>query len=99
MVKQISFDATRAERAIVRKIIDRAEALEVVSDRMSSTMDIIACNANGTPLDFERFLATDDFNFLHDFCGIARNMNRETGKIEGGFLPRFHRSQHQSSAA
>jgi hypothetical protein len=98
MVKQISFDATKTEHVAVRKIIDRAEALEVVSDRMSSTMDIIACNANGTPLDFERFLAANDFNFLHDFCGIARHMNRETGKIEGGFLPRFRR-QHQSTVA
>lgn len=91
MVSQISFDATDAERAAIKKIVSRAISLKVTKDRMSASMDMVACNANGTPLDFERLLVADDFNFLHDFCGIARHLDRTTGKLSGGFSPRFAR--------
>jgi len=34
---------------------------------------------------------------MHDVSGIARHLNRETGRLEGCFLPRF--SDHSKSAA
>ncbi len=34
-------------------------------------------------------LAADDMDFRHDFIGIQCNMNRETGRIENLFVPRF----------
>jgi hypothetical protein len=91
MASQISFDVTDAERAAIKKIVSRAISLKATKDRMSATMDLVACNANGTPIDFERLLVADDFNFLHDFCGVARHLDRATGKLSGSFLPRFAR--------
>lgn len=53
-------------------------------------MDLIATH-NSNPLDLERLLAADDFNFIHDVYGIARHIDRETGELGGCFSPRFSR--------
>ena len=60
-------------------------------DRMSLAMDMAAANGvNGNmPLDVGRLLSSDDFNFAHDVFGIMRHMNRNTGELEGFFVPRF----------
>ena len=93
MGTEISFRVSPADGASIRRIIDRAVGMGIVEDRMSSTMDITACHANGTPLDLERFADADRFNFLHDFYGIARHLDRSTGQLDGRFLPRFHRRE------
>lgn len=51
-------------------------------------MDVTACHANGCPLDLEKLLHADAFNFSHDVFGIARYINRNTGKLENCFVPR-----------
>jgi hypothetical protein len=40
------------------------------------------------PLDFDKLLAFDDQDFLHDLGGIYRHFNRETKTLEDGFNPR-----------
>lgn len=40
-------------------------------------------------LCLDELLAADDGNFGHDVFGIQRHMNRDTGKLENGFMPRF----------
>ena len=59
--------------------------------RMNLVMDLSAADGvNGNdPLDWERLLAADDFNFMHDLVGISRHMNRETGVVGDFFVPRF----------
>jgi hypothetical protein len=61
--------------------------------RMNLVMDLTAADGvNGNrPLDWDRLLSADDFNFMHDIAGISRHINRETGELEGHFLPRFTR--------
>lgn len=91
----LSFETTRDEFDLIRKIVDRAEELGLVrrgDDRLSLHMDFAACHANGCPMDFARFLAADDFNFTHDFTGIIACMDRGTGLLTKHFLPRFHRT-------
>jgi len=39
-------------------------------------------------IDIDRLDKFDDFNFTHDIAGICHHLNRETGEMEGGFLPR-----------
>jgi hypothetical protein len=68
----------------IEKVMERANP----KDRLSFEMDIDAAHSNGTPLDFDKLLAFDDFNFWHDINGIQRHINRETGKIENCFSPR-----------
>ena len=51
-------------------------------------MDISAAHKS-QPLDIDRWLAADDSNFMHDLIGIHNHINRETGKLENAFMPRF----------
>ncbi len=97
---QISFECTPADSSFVRKIVDRAIALELASkhDRLGVTMDMVATHANGCPMDFERLLAADDFNFIHDVKGIERHIDRATGHLGGFFLPRFARPEAARAA-
>lgn len=89
---EVSFTTTRHEFDAIMKIIDRAAAHGLIrkgDDRMSISMDLAATHANGCPMDFDRMLAADDFNFAHDYCGISRHIDRETGTLTDHFRPRF----------
>ena len=44
---------------------------------------------NGCPLMLSELLAADDTNFAHDVFGIRAKLNRETGALRDGFVPRF----------
>ena len=56
--------------------------------KLQAMMDISAAH-KAQPLDIDRWLAADDFNFMHDLIGIHNHINRETGKLENSFMPRF----------
>lgn len=98
--KEISFACTEEETRLVCAIVDRAaEAGHVRSAKKpdhwyqqdTMAMDLIACNANGCPLDFQRLLDADGLNFIHDVAGIARHMDRDTGQLTDCFRPRHTR--------
>lgn len=63
-------------------------------DRLGLIMDMLAADGvNGNEaIDWSRLASFDDFNLTHDVCGIHNCMNRETGALEKGFLPRASRS-------
>lgn len=58
--------------------------------RENLLMDLTAADGvNGNdPIDWEKLMAFDDFNFLHDIGGIANHIDRSTGKLTGFFSPR-----------
>ncbi len=94
------------EMQLIRKIAKRA--YEVMSkdkgftlhfDATDLTMDITACHAIGCPLRLRDLLQADDFNLLHDVCGIRNNINRKTGKLRRFFLPRFAQPQPRKQDA
>ena len=93
----VSFDATYHERQLVMEIAKRASAISVNAGRRIDPpvieMDVLATHANGCPLDLERLSQADDFNVAHDVFGIYRHINRETGDLEGCFMPRFAKPQ------
>lgn len=65
-------------------------------------MDLAAVHANGCPLDLEKLLAADDFNFAHDVFGIYRHLDRDGKSPTGGklldlFLPRTARRQRNGT--
>lgn len=88
----VQFTTDPVARNLIRKIVTRAisiyAAQEVKLDRMSTEMDLSAVHANGNPLNFDRLLAFDDFNLMHDITGIYINLDRETGKLMNFFSPR-----------
>lgn len=96
--KEVSFSVTPEERAVIGEIVKRAQAEGLCRGKqapnhwyepLSMEMDLCACHANGTRLDFDRLLGANGFNFTHDIAGIARHMNRTTGQLDDHFSPRF----------
>jgi hypothetical protein len=90
----MNFHTTSEELNLILRIGDRGEeAYKQAGERhrakMALVMDVTACHANGCRLRLRDFLEADDLNFYHDLLGIRRHINRETGKLEGVFLPRF----------
>lgn len=81
---------TDDEYGIVLAIAKRAKTAGIYPDTLEADMDISAVYLH-CPLRLADLLAADDFNFAHDLAGIQRHINRETGKLEGFFLPRFAR--------
>lgn len=90
---RINWSTTTEDGQLIQKITDRAvrtyKELGVKVDYQSVMMDITACHLNGCPLDLVAMLTADDFNFGHDISGIARYIDRDTGKLTQCFLPRF----------
>ena len=89
----VKFNSTPTEMKIIRKIVKRAQKLYkkhdgLPYDTMDAEMDISATHSNGCPLDLEKLLAFDDFNFMHDITGIRNCISRKTGKLTKCFLPR-----------
>jgi hypothetical protein len=78
------------------KVADRAgsKIIKASGGRLAFMMDLLAADGvNGNPpIDFAGLLAADEFNFLHDVCGIARHLDRSTGELTDFFIPRFARS-------
>lgn len=95
----INFDATPEDAALIEQIVDRHEALfqrlfpSQPFDRLSASMDLTATHLNGCPLRLKDLLEADDLNFAHDVGGIARHIDRTTGKLTRCFLPRFFDSE------
>lgn len=88
--KQVSFHTTKDEAILIGQIIKRAINIGInVGDRLSVHMDISACIAQGCPMKLQEWLDAPDFDFAHDFNGIRRHINRQTGALEDFFLPRF----------
>lgn len=51
-------------------------------------LDIILCHCNGCKLDLEKLLNSDENSLHKDITGIFDNIDRKTGKLNNGFVPR-----------
>lgn len=98
----VSFRTTREDFALIEEIAYRAmslanrygiTSLDGPRTKMDWHMDLAACHANGCPMKFAELLGADDANFSHDVFGIARHIDRETGKLGNCFSPRYARKQ------
>ena len=92
----VSFTTTKEEFKTIQAIADRASAMALQYKRfeyprMDAEMDITATHANGCKLRLNELLAADPFDFAHDVFGIRRHLNRETGKLDNCFVPRYSR--------
>lgn len=73
---------------IIDKITKRAAKTITDLNVMNTNMDITAVHID-SPLRLEDFLNAPDMDFVHDVVGIHNNLNRQTGKLENCFLPRY----------
>jgi len=64
----VRFDATKEEKKLITKIV--CKFLTRNNGQLNSftdiEMDLNATHSNGIPLDFEKLLSFDDFNFYHE---------------------------------
>lgn len=96
MANAISFRVGSKEEArAIAKAASRASALAAGMGFdypfLDADMDLTACHVNDCPLKLDDLLAADEGNFGHDVFGIRRHLNRQTGRLENGFTPRFAR--------
>src|SRR5690349_14642487 len=90
----INWKVSKHEHELINIIADRAVAVAASHgnhsyDKLHATMDLTACHANGCRLDLQGLAGAESFDFTHDVFGIARHINRETGKLENCFVPRY----------
>ena len=96
----MNWTATKEDIKTISKIVDRYMEFhvslgvpkELQRSKMDIMMDLQATHDNGCPLDLDRLLSAKDGDFGHDVSGIQAHLNRETGQLEDGFLPRYARS-------
>ena len=85
----VRFDCSHEDHDIIIKIVKRAARMGLVKNDMGKMMDITACHVSGNPLKLQLFLDGKEGDFLHDIMGIEQHLDRTTGKLGDGFLPRF----------
>jgi len=59
---------------------------------LNCIMDLEACHIF-CPIDLIGLLQSKDGDFFHDVCGIFRHIDRETGRLNNFFIPRYARHQ------
>lgn len=78
---------------LIEKLTERAMNIglqhDISIEPLALRMDITAVHANGCTLRLADLLHADEFDFSHDIFGIRRHLNRDTGKLENCFSPRF----------
>jgi hypothetical protein len=81
-------DSKDQASVVIERISPRA--VDILGGFESLQMDLCAADGvNGNPpIDWPKLFAASDATLIHDVAGIARHMNRRTGKVSGFFLPR-----------
>lgn len=89
----LNWKTTTEDSSLIKEIAEMAVGLAaehgVEYKFMDAIMDITAVHLNDTALDLERMRGARKEDLAHDIFGIRRHINRETGKLEDCFLPRF----------
>lgn len=74
---------------LIKEIVNRAYLFnKTIVNKRDLEMTLTAAHI-ANPLKLKDLLVSDDFNFIHDICGINRHIDIETGELKNCFLPRF----------
>jgi len=89
----LNITTSSKDRELIEKIVNRADNLFSSHGnsikKINIWLSIEAVHCNGCILNLRGLLGADEFNFLHDVCGIIQNVNQTTGKLENCFVPRY----------
>jgi hypothetical protein len=79
----------RQEIQLIMAIANRAaRTLNMPHHSMTFSMDLELCHSKN-PLRLQEMLYSKDADLIHDVCGINKNLNHDTGKLENCFSPRY----------
>ena len=97
----INWKIAKQESETIKKIVQRAErtykTIGREFDPLQVSMDLTATHANGCRLRLKNLLIADVLDFAHDLFGIARHLNRGTGKLGDCFLPRCAQTEKRET--
>lgn len=102
MEKANNMEEIRRKTNLISKINDRAEELGIIVDsRLNHFMDIDYATQVFN-IDLEAWLDSADTDFMHDYVGIYRNIDRDAISLKhsasqndfGTFVPRFARNEN-----
>jgi hypothetical protein len=89
---QFNFAVTKQEAEIIRDIhrraMETADRLGHPLHAFTLALDLAACHAT-TPLRLLDLRDADEVNFVHDIYGISAHMDRDKGRLDGLFTPRY----------
>lgn len=93
-------DKLATEVALIRRIARRAlDTIPTLRQQRVLSVDIqaaiAACHFRACPLRLDALLAADTLSFAGEIAAIRRHIDRATGVLTGGFVPRFHQRQAQ----
>lgn len=60
-------------------------------DEQTAAMDLMVVHRNCMPLDFFALLTSSDDDFTHDIFGVGMCIDRRSGQLTNGFMPRCRR--------
>lgn len=83
---------------IAKRRVEMARKMNVEDEVTTAAMDIEVTHHN-CPLKLQELLKADDADFGHDVFGIRRHLNRETGKLENHFHPRYAAPELEAMAS
>jgi hypothetical protein len=91
-----NWEITNPEFDLLVQVADRALAAftHYPDDKRTLVMDLMACHANACALDFKSMLEGPLQDLSHDIYGIRKHINRDTGKLEDFFTPRYALANH-----
>lgn len=102
MEKVNNMEEIRRKTNLISKINDRAEELGIIVDsRLNHFMDIDYATQVFN-IDLDAWLDSADTDFMHDYVGIYRNIDRDAISLKhaasqndfGTFVPRFARNEN-----
>lgn len=85
--KRYSEDEVRAADAIAKRACRLAARAGIYINAGQLVCDLLLAHT-ASPLDLEALEAADDFPMSRDVFGIRKHLDRETGALGGGFVPR-----------
>lgn len=97
---ELNFKVSAYEGHLILRVARRAVSLGIDTHNSPSpaeeqqwVRDIVLCHNHGCPLMLAELLAASCDEFTHDMIGIRSFLNRNTGKLEGIFHPRYALNQ------
>lgn len=95
----INFTCSAVDMDLIARIVMRIA--EIAKDRgfvpeagyyfdpIIAAADIASVHCNGCPLRLYAWIMSEPTDFMEDYAGIVRHVNREAGGINGEWRPRF----------